>query len=159
MELLKPRNITVCQQFVNHAKKHVQALGWNPLNGDSLLFEWWLKNRGIVKKELNWRHDFIYDNKFIDVKEIRTQWFNIDKLSGPQTKLDQYRESIINKYLTHFLFYKTDKDHNRLLVPGDVVNITPIALTNARRTIKSVTITNNNCEGFVGLDTIKILGE
>jgi len=161
MKYLEPHTINVTEKFCNYAKAHVQRLGWKPINGDSLLFEWYLITNKMVQKPLNWRHDFIDGDKFIDVKEIRSKWFNIDRLRGPQTKMAQLRESITSGNLTHFLFYHTDKNHGRLLVPGDVVNITPICLAKARNVVKSATKStpDKDTEAFVPLETLKVIGE
>lgn len=159
MELFKTRVIEVHQDFVNHADKWNKTKGWKRWRCDSLLFEWWLKNRGIVQKEKNWRHDFIYNGMKIDVKELVGPYFNIHKI-GRQDKLAQYRESIISKELTHFLFYTTDKEQFTILKPGDIVKVTPVAFCEARPIIKAVTPSiQQDCLGFVPVDTILTIGD
>lgn len=159
MEILKPRVIEVHQDFVNHANNMCKKKGWERWRGDSLLYEWWLKNRGLVKKEKNWRHDFIVDDMKIDVKEIHNQYFNIHSIPN-HDKIAQYRESIISGELTHFLFYKTDKEQFTILKHGDIVKISPFALCDARSVIKSVTKSiHDNTIGFVSIDTLLIIGD
>jgi len=159
--LLEPRQITVQQNFCNHSRKMVQKHGWKQFNGDALLFEWELKNRGNVQKEHNWRHDFIYNNMKIDVKELGPKFFNIHRLFGRQTKMDQYRESIVTGQLTHFLFYQSDRPIDRLLKPGDVVNIQPMFICDARKVIKATTPSkyDEDTEAFVSIETLQIIGE
>jgi hypothetical protein len=161
IEILKPITITIQEEFCDYARKLSESKNWNRLNRDALLFEWYLKNRGIVKKELNWRHDFIYAGMKIDVKEINSKWFSIQK-----GKLEQYKESIELNMLSHFLFIHTNRDKTRFIKPGENILITPIALCDAKKIWKLAyhnssdfsKYKHNKDEAFVALESIKTIG-
>lgn len=133
------------------AEKH----GWGRLRSDALFLEWYLKKQKLVQKELNWRHDFIYNNMKIDVKEVNGKWFNIH-----HGKMNQYKESIELKELTHFFFYKSSRNNQIPLKVGDNIDIYPIAICDAKQIWKAALSSDKEkTEAFVPVETIKILGE
>jgi hypothetical protein len=170
MSLLKERLIPVTDKFLSFAREEETIHGWDSFRGDALLFEKWLIDEKIVEKPLNWRHDFIYKDMKIDVKEVEGSWFNVHKLKlkpnipahKQQTKMEQYKESIVTGNLTHFLFYTSNRSRKRYLKEGEVIGIFPIAIVPAKQIWK---LANNSpsqydeYERCVPLDTIKILGE
>lgn len=157
IEILEPRTIEVTEKFINHANFMAESKGWHRHNADALLLEYTLIKEKKVQRELNWRHDFIYRGMKIDAKEIQGEYFNIQP-----GKTEQYKESIIGGDLTHFLFYQTDRprEGNPLLKAGDRVRITPIALCDARKTIRlNIQSNKEGSEAYVPVETMLMIGE
>lgn len=145
----------VTQKLVDECIRQSTEHGFTRENADALMFEHVLIWSKIARKPLNWRHDFIYNNMKIDAKELPSIYFNIQN-----GKMQQYRESIIQKDLTHFLFYNSDRDKTKVLIPGDVVTITPLALCDARSIIKAALPSDKpQTEAFVPAEILKTLGE
>lgn len=148
--------IPISAEFISHSSYMAKRHGWGRIRCDSLLFEWFLLRSQIVTKPKNWRHDFIYNDMKIDVKEIHTKYFNVHN-----GKLDQYKESVMMGELSHFLFYSSDKP-DRAMIKGDIVTVKPFALCNARKIIK---IARHNpsekkrTEAFVHKETLIMLDE
>ena len=156
MTILDKRVVYIDEKFVYIAREFEKRLNWKRGNGDALLLEATLIREKQVQKPLNWRHDFIYHGMKIDAKEVNSNWFNIQR-----GKTKQYIESITTGNLTHFLFYTSDRDRDRLLVPGDVVTLEPIALCNAKKIIKNRVKESKHpdSEGFVAIETMLMLKE
>ena len=102
-------NIKVTQEFIDFRDGEIAKGTYNSNNDykncDYLLLEWWLKKNKLVNENSHeWRHDFIIKGLGkIDVKWIKTTWFNIKE---NKTRL-QLKDSIKMKELDYFLFYSS----------------------------------------------------
>jgi len=125
--------------------------------GDALLLEYYLLENNLVDKPTCWRHDFIWNGRKIDAKEINSEYFNIHRKND---KVNQYREFIVMKELSHFLFYRTNRPKEEKLMIGDVVEIEILGLCDARKIMKNIIPSHHDdTTHFVALETIRILDE
>jgi hypothetical protein len=110
--------VTVTNDFIEYRDEAAVTYAKDQFTADSLLLEYYLRKRKIMSEPDNKHQDFIIDTPefryMVDVKEITTDWFNIHNLKWLQMGVDTHE-------LTHFLFYKTNKSKNRLLISGDKI--------------------------------------
>lgn len=143
--------------FTKFAREKEQRHGWSRGAGDSLLLEEILISQLDFQKPLNWRHDFIYEDMKVDCKEIASVYFNIQRRGN---KVAQYMESIISGDLTHFLFWRCNRDWDRYLVPNEQIKIEILGLCDARSILKNKLPSNKrDTSHYVPLETIHILDQ
>ena len=132
-------NIKVTQEFIDFRDGEIAKGTYNSNNDykncDYLLLEWWLKKNKLVNENSHeWRHDFIIKGLGkIDVKWIKTTWFNIKE---NKTRL-QLKDSIKMKELDYFLFY-THPEISRKYVVGDILPHKFINILAANKVITSL---------------------